>query len=303
MEKLNSIDIIIQNKQRLLPNLLIVGAAKSGSTLLADCLGQHPEIYMSPVKEPHYFVPNLAVDSLEEYCSLFNNATQEKIRAEASTGYLYSEDAAKAIKKNLPNTKIIMILRNPVEMAFSYWAFMSRRGNETESFETAIATQDQRWSEEFMASRVGWPYSYLYIERAKYYHQVKRYLDLFGRDQVKVLIFEEFLQAPQKSFIEIFNFLEVTSSFKPQIKQVNPGGVIRSKQIEWIIQQEFPLIKNIIPLVWRDKIRTFMRDVNVKTGEKPVLSPEMRQKLTKMFSEDVNLLESLLGRKLWKHFE
>lgn len=302
MKQVDPVNTIYIEKQHLLPNLLLVGAAKSGSTLLAECLAQHPEIYMSSVKEPHYFVPNLAVSSLDEYCSLFKNAESKKIRAEASTGYLYSEAAAKAIKEALPDPKIMIILRNPVEMAFSYWAFMSRRGNETETFETAIATQEQRWSKEYMESRVGWPYSYLYIERAKYYHQVKRYFDLFGRDRVKVLIFEEFLQDPESAFQEIFEFLEIETSFQPQIKQVNTGGTLRYKQVEWLIQQEFPVMKNLIPLVWRDKIRTFMRDINVKTDEKPVLSPEMRRKLTAIFTEDVRCLEALLGRKLWDCF-
>ena len=290
---------MLEENRQILPNLLLVGAAKSGSSLLANCLGQHPEIYMSPVKEPFYFVPNCGVDSFEEYISLFKNSESAKIRAEASTGYLYSENAALAIKKTLPNTKIMIILRNPIDMAFSFWAFNSRRGNETDSFETAITTQKQRFSQEFMKTCVGWPYSYLYIERAKYYQQVKRYIDLFGRDRVNVIIFEEFLQDPTKSFSEIFNFLEVDQNFKPTIKRVNSGGVMRFKQIEQLLQKDFPVIKNIFPLVWRDKIRIFLRDLNVKTGEKPVLSAKMRHQLTAVFDEDVKSLESLLGRELW----
>jgi len=299
--QLDSINKIIKENQQILPNLLLVGAAKSGTTLLANCLGQHPEIYMSPVKEPHYFIPNLAVDSFEEYISLFKNKNSEsaKIRAEASAGYIYSEDAAFAIKETFPDTKIMMILRNPIDMAFSLWAFKRRRGDETDSFETAVATQDQRLSPEFLATHKGWPYGYLYVERAKYYHQVKRYIDLFGRDQVKVIIFEEFLQDTTKSFNEIFNFLEISPDFQPTVRRVNAGGSMRFKPIEQLIQKDFPVIKNIFPLVWRDKIRTFLRDFNVKTEEKPAISAQMRQKLTDMLYEDVKSLESLLDKKLW----
>lgn len=290
---------MLEEGQQALPNLLLVGAAKSGSSLLAYCLGQHPEIYISPVKEPYYFVPNFGVDFFQEYISLFKNSQSAKIRAEASTGYLYSKDAALAIKKTLPDSKIMIILRNPVDMAFSFWAFMSRRGNETDSFQTAIVNQNQRFSQEYMKTRAGWPYNYLYVERAKYYQQVKRYLDLFGRDRVKVIIFEEFLQDTTQSFSEIFDFLGVSSDFQPTIKRVNSGGVMRFKLIEQLLQKEFPVIKNIFPLVWRNQMRVFLRDFNVKTGEKPVLSAQMRHQLTNIFYEDVKSLESLLGRQLW----
>lgn len=150
---------------RHVPNFFIVGAAKSGTTSLYHYLKQHPEIYMSPVKEPKYFLASInkfphngpgdievdkkIIRTWDEYLKLFSNASVEKCIGEASCGYLYyCELVAPSIKRISPEAKIIIVLRNPVERAFSAYCYLFREGRETLSFEEALKIEEERKKKE-----------------------------------------------------------------------------------------------------------------------------------------------------------
>ncbi|MGQ9662575.1 MAG: sulfotransferase domain-containing protein [Kiritimatiellia bacterium] len=130
-----------------LPNFLIVGAPKAGTTSLFDYLGQHPEVYTPPVKEPCFFSSGLPAftHDLAEYEALFAGQTTQTAIGEASTTYLYDPDAARRIHDLLPEARIIIMLRNPAERAYSEWAYNALQlACEPLSFEAALEAEEER---------------------------------------------------------------------------------------------------------------------------------------------------------------
>ncbi len=291
------------------PNFFIVGAAKSGTTSLADNLRQHPQVFMSPLKEPAYFVKDEGNNDFDEYVSLFKDAGDAIAIGEATTGYLFDEDAPYAIKEHFPDAKIIIILRNPVDMAYSYWRYTRGiGGNESKSFEQAISANEIKYrnTEEFRRKAINWWGSYLYLERASYYGQVKRYLDVFGRDRVMVYIFEEFIKSHEVSYKDIFTFLGVDTDFTPDFRVSNEGVELRSEFIKKLLLFNHPflkrLLKRLMPVEHWGKIKAFLSKINIKKGVRREMKPETRKRLEAFFREDIRMLEGLLGREIqaWK---
>jgi hypothetical protein len=279
------------------PNLFIVGAAKSGTSSLADYLSQHPQICMSSMKEPFFFVENFGISDLNEYLHLFNCNKGEVIIGEASTGYLYEKTAAQKIKIFQPHAKIIIMLRNPINMAYSYWRYMQVEGNENKSFEEAISftESEYRKTKKFTENCINWPKSYLYIERAKYANQVKNYIDTFGYQNVKVIIFEKFIKDIREELVDIFDYLGVDRNFDPVIKVKNKGGMPRSLWIrDNIYNKEYPLLRKLLPPKWREIIRYKVRDINRKKSKNEI-DFELRMRLKNEFASDIRKLEDVLS--------
>ncbi|MGR3310384.1 MAG: sulfotransferase family protein, partial [Candidatus Brocadiales bacterium] len=171
-----------------LPNFLIVGASRSGTTSLYNYLKQHPEVYMSPVKEPRFVIGQQStkfsykgigdeksekgvIKTIDEYKKLFENVRDEKAIGEASVINLYFyEDAIKLIKKYLGDAKIIIILRNPVERAFSQYLRLRREYRESLSFEDGLKMEEKRLKD-------GWLPGWHYTRRGFYYNSVKAYME------------------------------------------------------------------------------------------------------------------------------
>ncbi len=284
------------------PNLFIVGAAKSGTSSLAHYLGNHPDIFVSDIKEPFFYIDGIGINDRREYLTLFNKARQHKILAEATTGYLFDEKSAYRIKSDYPDAKIIIMLRNPPDMAFSYWQYMQACGNEALPFMQAIsdAVREYRWSDEFKRNCINWWASYIYVDRAMYYKQVKRYFDVFGVGSVKVYIFEESINDMGQVLTDIYDFLEVDAGFKQDINLVkNRGGALRSKFVrDSIYNREYPILKRILPARIREFIRFSVRDLNRSSSEKLSILDEEREFLRAVFEPDILQLESLLGRRI-----
>ncbi len=282
------------------PNFFIVGAAKSGTTSLADNLKQHPGVFISPVKEPFYFVSDYGLKDFDSYLSLFEKAGGAKAIGEASTGYLFDGSAASSIKKAFPDSRIIIILRNPADMAFSHWRFMQITGSESMGFTEAVSDKERHYrkTEEFKRKARNWWASYLYLERAMYSEQVKRYLDAFGKDRVRVYVFEEFVRDIKGSYKDVFSFLGVDKDFTPDLKVSNEGGEVRSRFLRSIINDEYPLLKRVFPYALRNNLRSLFFGLNTKRGKKAQLSPKTRAWLNEFFKDDIKELERLLGREI-----
>lgn len=285
------------------PNFFIVGASRSGTTSLANYLGQHPEVYISPVKEPCYFISDYGLKDHDGYMSLFMKAGNAKAVGEASTGYLYDPEAAPAIHKEFPKSKIIIILRNPVVMAFSLWRYMTVNGSESKSFKEAVTDEERayRKTEQFKNSCAGWSWwaNYLYIERALYFNQVKRYINIFGREQVGIYLFENFMRSPVKLCQDIFNFLGVGTAFIPEIEVLNESGELRFPMIKKLIGLIYPIANPLIPLRARIKLnQLFIQPMMTKTGGEASIDPAMRKALEAIFRDDIARLESLLGHEI-----
>src|SRR5947207_5839854 len=204
--------------EQKLPNFFIVGAAKSGTTSLYEYLKLHPEVYMAPIKETHHFStdidntkfrPNYSrslnkdlskflesemeegifhafVKDWNEYVQIFKKVKDEKAIGEVTNSYLYSSTAAKNIREKFPNAKIIMMLRNPADRAFSHYLMDLRIGYETEDFMSALKKDMAR-------NPKGWGISNLYVEVGMYSEQVKRYLETFPESQRCIYLFDDFV--------------------------------------------------------------------------------------------------------------
>lgn len=292
--------------ERKEPNFFIVGACRSGTTSLANYLGQHPGVYISPVKEPGYFLANYALDDYDEYISLFKKAGSAQAIGEASTGYLFEQGAARAIHERFPDAKIIMMLRNPVDMAFSLWVYMVVNGSESKSFEDSITPEEREYrsGEQFKKTCASWSWyaSYLYIERALYFNQVKRYIDTFGQDQVRIYIFENFIRAPIKICQDIFGFLEVDRHFVPQCKILNESGEFRFPVIRKLRNGFYPILKALLPLGFRTKLTILMQPVMATKEKRASMNPATRKASEALWGDDIVKLESLLGYEIreWK---
>ena len=213
-----------------LPNFLIIGAMKSGTTSLYFCLKQHPQAYMSSLKEPNFFAlegSNLDFDGaegkeriqrwlkrdfvtdIEEYHALFRGAAGETAVGEASPIYLYSPEASRRIRHYVPEAKLIAVLRSPVERAYSAFLYMTREGRKPlKAFPEALQAEESR-----MRDNREWIWHYRHV--GLYYTQLKRYYDVFDADQIRVYLYEDLRAHLPRVLQSIFGFLEVDESFVP----------------------------------------------------------------------------------------
>jgi len=290
------------------PNFFIVGASRSGTTSLANYLGQHSDIYMSPVKEPSYFIKDypVTVQNYSEYLSLFKDAGNARAIGEASTGYLFDPDAAQAIHERFQDAKIIIILRNPIDMAASLWRYLVLNGNETKSFEDAITPKEREYrkTEEFKKSCASWIWypAYQYVERALYFNQVESYIKIFGRDRVRIYIFENFARSPVKICQDIFTFLGVDNTFIPVVKILNESGDLRFPTIKKLTDRLYTVLQPLLPLGLILKLGKLRRAIITDKQKKALINPSTRKVMEALFRDDIVKLESLLGHEIreWK---
>ena len=184
-----------------LPNFLVIGAARSGTTSLYYCLQNHPQVYVTPVLEPRFFafegekvdfngpgdrlLKRRIVTKVEDYAALFDGVIDEIAIGEVSPAYLTSQSAPVRIQHYIPNAKIIAVLRNPVERAISSFRLEVLQGLERAGdFASALQQEDLRM-------RNNWSYVWQYKRRGFYYTQLKRYFDLFAKEQIRVFLYED----------------------------------------------------------------------------------------------------------------
>ena len=214
------------------PDFFICGAARSGTTSLWEYLRQHPEIYMPANigdKEPSYFCDLYGMTDWQAYVSLFRDAGNKKRVGEASGPYLTSPESPGLIKAVVPNARIIISLRNPVERAWSLYKWMRANGYEKAgTFAEALEAEDKCrvGNVEFIRNNGQYYHNFLYFHSGLYHDHVKRFFDVFGRGSVHVQIFEDFVRTPIEHMRRIFSFLDVDPSFSPIIEKHNPSEPI-----------------------------------------------------------------------------
>ena len=291
-----------------LPNFLIVGAAKSGTTSLFSYLAQHPEVYVPTIKEPSYFSNGkpTVVRSDAEYEALFDGKHKEKVAGEASTPYLYDLNAPKRIATLLQNPTIFIILRNPALRAYSLWRHnFYQFGCEKLPFEEALRQEESRIaSREFYRNWNFFYGNYHYFRSGLYYRQVKRYIETFGRERVQVHIFEEFVKDPRKTCREIFLALSVDHNFCPVFEKhnVSPSNKIGFIQ-RFLMSPPFFLEKayQALPIMLKLMVYRAGKAVywmNQGYVPRPPLDARLRAELMDKYCDDINELEVLLGRDL-----
>ncbi|MEN8215313.1 MAG: sulfotransferase [Pseudomonadota bacterium] len=291
-----------------LPNFLIIGAAKSGTTSIASYLGQHPQVYMSPLKEPHFFafegeqldlrgpayreVHRTAVTDLETYQRLFQNVSNEIAIGEASTTYLVFPGTAERIKRYIPEVKLIVILRHPVEKAFSSFLHLRRDGREKSTdFIQAFNDSESR-------TLGNWTPLWLYKQMGFYYSQLQRYYNLFDRDQIKVYLYEDLHKNPLGLISDIYHFIGVDNTFVPDISiRENVSGIPRNRMIHSLLHSKNP-IRNILGNSYRKLPLSFRNSIRRSNLSKPVLPIEIRNELIDIYREDILKLQVLIQREL-----
>jgi hypothetical protein len=260
-----------------LPNFLIIGAVKSGTTSLYQYLKQHPQIHMSPTKEPSFFAsegtePGVrrprgrwasqsTIADIKAYRALFRGVTDQVAIGEASPVYLINPRAPARIKHYLPDAKLIAILRDPVG---KYWRLRQR-----------------------------------YVDVGFYYTHLKRYFDIFDGSQIKVHLYEDFKADPINVLQDIFRFLGVEDTFIPDVSiKYNVGGLPRTKA--WHIFYSIrPVLRPFIPARLRkyavDRLLSLQAQMLVKP---PSLEPAVRAQLVEIYRDDILKLEELIQRDL-----
>tara|TARA_S200000501_G_C20772488_1_gene721207 strand:+ start:51 stop:971 length:921 start_codon:yes stop_codon:yes gene_type:complete len=289
-----------------LPNLLIVGAAKSGTTSLHNYLKQHPSIFMTEHKEPHFLINSQigesrihnAVVKLDKYKKMFKTQDAYKYKGETSVMYLAFPDfSIHGIKKYLEkDVKIIILLRNPVERAFSgYLHNLRYNSDENLNFEEAIQRSEQRYHENIHITP---DTRYLYI--GEYYSQVKAFMRAFKKN-VHVILYDDYVRNIDLCLDNIFDFLEIEKiKINTSIKYMKGGWLFKYNFIRDLLIPENnlkSLIKNILP---NKKLRQWLKKVviNITTVNSPELSFIMRDKLQDYYKEDILNLGRLLNKDL-----
>jgi Sulfotransferase family len=300
-----------------MPNFFIVGAARSGTTSLDRYLSQHPEIYITPRKETHFFAQDflppcfqgpgderlnrLLIRDEDQYAQLFSGVTGAKAIGESSAFYLCFPGTAERIAQAVPDAKIIMILREPVDRAYSAYTFLV--GREGLGFEEGLSREEER-------KQQGFEPMWWYKELGLYYGQVKHYLEVFGIQRVKVLLYDELFANPGRTLHDVFTFLGVKEEIVTDTSvRYNVAGAPKSPRLyallDHFIYTPSPLEKGIKSLV-PQHLRTAWASKAIGTFTRPVpMHPQIHAQLKAYFAEDVGKLEDLLHRDLlcWHYQE
>lgn len=292
----------------------MIGAPKAGTTSIYRYLESHPEVYLSPVKEPRYFAfpdvrPRFAgpgaqalnreiVWREEEYRALFaGRGPRHRAAGEASATYLWAPGTAGRIARATPDARLVAVLRQPVERAFSHFWHNRAAGREPITrFEDAVAAEPAR-------RRKGWSFNLYYLERGLYGAQLSGYLEHFAREQLHVLRFEDFARDPRREMTGIAEHLGVATafSFEPEVHNARRGRATHPRARKLITSPRLATssLKHAIPGPVRRRIAR-----RALATEHPVpLDPDLRARLTVRFEEDIRLTEALTGLDLsaWLH--
>ena len=284
-------------------DFFIVGAPKAGTTSLYYYLNEHPEIEMSTQKETDFFSDSAIqkqglyygenrINTLEKYHNLFPT-TQEKKYGEASVSYLFYEDVPEKIKAYNSKGKIIIMLRNLVDRAFSHYLMDYRLGLISSTLEEVIECKSYNKKSKLFYQQ--------YIELGLYFKQVKRYLEIFGSENVHIILYQDFKNDIEVIMKKVYHFLEVDSKFEPKFeKKYNTFSIPKNNFIR--IVYSFVGLRKFLKFVIPENLVKRMKNTFFKKDEKPELSLKLRKKMNELFLHDINLLEDLLSKDLsiWK---
>lgn len=297
----------------LMPTFLVIGAAKSGTSSFYMYLAQHPQIYMSPLKEPHFFAydgekldfrgpPGVKLDinhsitDLAQYQRLFAKARPNAERGEASVVYLYEPKAVQRIRHYIPDAKLIAILRNPIERAFSSYLHVLREGREpARDFIHALDMEPARIQEK-------WPILYRYVDAGRYACQLDRYFQVFQPAQIRIYLYDDLRSDPVAVTQDCFRFLGIDPAFVPDLKtRYNESGLPRSPLLNAVLRGPESLKR----LKRRARIhlaggRLHTTYVRLKSQNlvKQTIPADASRRLKTIFEPEISRLQSVIGQDL-----
>jgi Sulfotransferase domain len=291
-------------KEDIFPNLFIVGAPKCGTTTLHYWLSLHPNVYMTAHKEPSYWCGFNKIDwsgpgsntfrkglveNFGAYKSLFSTSKKYKLVGEASTDYLWVEQTPEKISKFCGNidTKIIIIIRNHVERAFSEHMHLIREGREDLDFISSFQLEDFRYSQ-------SWQPLFYHYRRGIYEPGIKRFHNVFGRENVIILSFDEIKSNPERTFINICNFLRIAPYSIPKKIVLNRSGVPRSLMLHKILKKN-TIIKRLIKKLTGEKFgRSMISLFDNYNLKKAKITKNEREFAWNLFYDDFKNLQNLI---------
>jgi len=301
-------------------NFFIVGAAKAGTTSLYKYLSQHTDIYFSSIKEPNYFSTDIDISDFttlykrntfldtdlyfagkllpelqltfvrnkDYYNRLFEEIEDKKILAEASTSYLYSENAAQNIMDYNPEAKILVILRNPIERAYSHYQMALRYGHTELGFREAL-------EKDISQIKKGWGVSELFIELGLYYNQLMRYFETFSKDKIKIVLFDDLKSNSNKVLQECFDFLDVEKMEIETDKIYNAKKLPKNPQLNHLLTKigAKKLIKSFVS----ESTKNMLAKAFYKNGNDSI-SKNDREFLLDIYKDDIKKTANLINRDL-----
>lgn len=314
----------------MMPNFFVIGAAKCGTTSIHNYLSQHPQIFMSAIKEPNFFAfegeevnfkgfadnDNLPVKDpgdydncryrrtitdINAYKNLFKNSAGKIAIGESSPCYSYIPKASERIKHHVPHAKLIAILRDPVDRAYSQYKSMIRYSHEPLDFLSAIEAEQNRIYD-------NWAPTYHYKSRGFYYKHLKRYYDIFDKNQIRVYLFENFSRYTADVLRDLFTFLEVDNTFIPDLTVKHNVGseqiILKNKTInDFLVKKSMikSALMHITPDIFISMLKKRILKHNTdyaKNIVKSRLPVETRMRLISEYHEDITQLQELIGRDL-----
>lgn len=277
-----------------------IGSAKSGSSWLGVCLAEHPQINLAKDKSLFFFNSEYGNDYIKDnwsnwgkgidwYLSKLPPVEEGKIRGEFGVSYLHDKEAPERIKKLFPNTKILVTLRNPVNMLYSlYW--YSVNTVEQKAPESFVQAVKQKWC----------------IDRGNYYKYLCKYFEFFPRDNIHITLLYDIMNSPEQVVSDLYKFLGVDQNFRPQILNEKVYEAIGHKS--QVLKDLGGLIFEMLRKLKLDSVRRILLDnpvfyniyskINVVQKKYPPMDPKLREKLTKYYEPDIHKLEKLIGRDL-----
>ncbi|MDJ0662831.1 MAG: sulfotransferase [Crocosphaera sp.] len=288
-----------------LPNFLIFGVQKAGTTSVYNYLKQHPEVYLSPVKETNFLEkdwPKLIeqgrrfkakkIVTFEQYKDQFKGVTNEIAIGEISPNYLFHHKTSiELIKRYVPNAKLIAILRNPVDRAISDYLMHVREGQSNTPLKEQIK---YRYHKSFV------------ILKGCYYQQVKHYFEEFGREQVSIFLYDDLRKDSQKFLQEIYKTIGVNPDFEADTSQKSQVAQLpKNEDINKLLVRKNPirslsatLLKPILSEEKRQKLRSFLISINSKSKKEIDSFDEEKELLLNLYRDDILKLQDLLDRDL-----
>jgi len=271
-----------------------------------DYLSRHPDIFMGK-KELHYFGKDLMSKtrpSEQEYLEYFQGANGAKIVGDASVWYLFSETAAKEIKEFAPGARILIMLRNPLIVIHSLHSQHLYDGNEDVlDFETALGLDEERKKGNHLPDSVGYTRLPPYKDSVLFSAQVKRYVDVFGKENVRIILYEDFITNTEKVVSETLEFLGVKTKFQIDYHVINANKRIKWFYLHRVIKRPPLKLKKMVRVMLpfrsvRHFIMFNLLKWNIKKGKRDEMDPELNRKLKTFFRQDIDSLGKMIGKDL-----
>jgi hypothetical protein len=294
----------LSSEDSIWPNFFLVGAAKAGTTSLYHHLKSHPQVFVPERKEPNYFATPPPPDeplldtgwccTLDEYQSLYRGGRGIAAIGDLSTSYLSDEFAPRRIHEACPNAKIIIMLRDPVIRAHSYYLMHLRMGGESApTFWEALERDKHR-------NKTSWFTSWQYVEAGLYYEQVRRYVDTFGSGQVLIRLFDDLTKNPEELFQDIAGHLGIDPAPFHEVNLQEAHNAFKMPRFRSLYQvARSDLSRKLREKLFPEALQVWLRTSPLLYGrKKPPLDDTSRRYLQEIYDPDITLLEELLGRPL-----